>query len=70
MDGRYLLAAAFARLLLFTDPRRLPDVGDAGGAWNFYIRTWRPGKPRRATWDALYAQAQRVVNRERFVEAA
>ena len=27
-------------------------------------------KPHRATWDALYAQAQRVVNRERFVESA
>lgn len=52
-----VLAAAAARLLLFTDPRKLPEVGDAAGAWNLYIRTWRPGKPHRGTWDALYAQA-------------
>lgn len=65
-----VLAAATARLLLFTDPRKLPEVGDSSGAWNLYIRTWRPGKPHRATWDDFYAQAQRVVNRERFVEAA
>jgi hypothetical protein len=65
-----VLAAAAARLLLFTDPRRLPEVGDANSAWNLYIRTWRPGKPHRQTWDALYKQAVRVTNRERFVEAA
>jgi hypothetical protein len=65
-----VLAAATARLLLFTDPRRLPDTTDTKGAWNLYIRTWRPGKPHRSTWDAFHAQAIRVTNRERFVEAA
>ena len=54
-----VLAAAAARLLLFTDPKRLPDVGDEDGAWRLYIRTWRPGKPHRSTWPALYAQAVR-----------
>jgi hypothetical protein len=62
-----VLAAAAARLLLFTDPKRLPEVGDVNGAWNLYIRTWRPGKPHRKTWDDLYAQAVRVAKRERFV---
>lgn len=52
-----VLAAAAARLLLFTDPRRLPELGDEKGAWNLYLRTWRPGKPHRATWPALYAEA-------------
>lgn len=52
-----VLAAAAARLLLFTDPRRLPDVGDERGAWNLYIRTWRPGRPHPQTWAALYAEA-------------
>lgn len=56
-----VLAAATARLLLFTDPKRLPEPGDANGAWNLYIRTWRPGKPHRGTWDALYAQAMKVI---------
>ena len=52
-----VLACVAARLLLFTDPRRLPALGDADDAWRLYIRTWRPGKPHRATWPALYAQA-------------
>ena len=52
-----VLAAAAARLLLFTDPKRLPAVGDEAAAWNLYIRTWRPGKPHRGTWSALYAES-------------
>lgn len=56
-----VLAAGFARLLLWTDPHRLPALGDAQAAWDLYIRTWRPGKPHRQTWDALYAQALREV---------
>lgn len=56
-----VLAAGLARLLLWTDPHRLPALGDAQAAWDLYIRTWRPGKPHRQTWDALYAQALREV---------
>ena len=56
-----VLAAAFARLLLWTDPRSLPELGDAQAAWNLYMRTWRPGKPHRHTWDALYQQALKAV---------
>ncbi len=52
-----VLAAAAARLLLFTDPRRLPALGDEVGAWQTYIRVWRPGKPHRATWPSLYVDA-------------
>lgn len=57
-----VLAAGFARLLLWTDPFSLPKLGDINGAWDLYIRTWRPGKPHRSTWDALYAQALGLVN--------
>lgn len=52
-----ILAAGFARLLLWTDPNPLPAIGDAAPAWDYYIRNWRPGKPHRHTWDALYAEA-------------
>lgn len=52
-----VLAAAAARLLLFTDPKRLPAVGEEKAAWNLYARTWRPGKPHPETWPALYAEA-------------
>lgn len=56
-----VLAAGLARLLLWTDPRRLPAIGDADGAWDLYIRTWRPGKPHRGTWNDLYNQAMAVM---------
>ncbi|MCQ2040259.1 MULTISPECIES: hypothetical protein [Stutzerimonas stutzeri subgroup] len=56
-----VLAAAFARLLLWTDPKSLPSLGDEQGAWDLYLRTWRPGKPHRHTWDALYAKALEAV---------
>ncbi|CAB3712544.1 hypothetical protein CEY09_30335 [Achromobacter marplatensis] len=52
-----VLAAGFARLLLWTDPWRLPTPGDADGAWDLYLRTWRPGKPHPQTWPGLYHQA-------------
>ncbi len=59
-----ILAAAFARLLLWTDPLRLPAVGDADGAWALYLRTWRPGKPHPQTWPGLYAQALAAMEAE------
>lgn len=60
-----VLAAALARLLLFTDAKRLPAVGDAAAAWDLYARrTWRPGKPHRQTWDAFHAQAVAAVSAE------
>ena len=54
-------AAAAARLLLWTDPQRLPDLGDQTGAWGLYLRTWRPGKPKPDTWPAIYAQALKAL---------
>lgn len=56
-----VLAAGFARLLLRSDPYALPKLGDAEGAWQLYLRTWRPGKPHWQSWDALYKQALEVV---------
>jgi hypothetical protein len=57
-----VLAAGVARLLLFTDPKKLPAVDDVEGAWGLYAyRTWRPGRPRRETWDAFHTQARAQV---------
>lgn len=56
-----VLAAGFARLLLWSDPARLPAVGEVAAGWDLYMRTWRPGRPHRRTWDALYAQAMDEV---------
>lgn len=51
------LAVGFARLLLYTDPRRLPDVGEQDQAWNYYLRNWRPGKPHPDHWPSRYMAA-------------
>lgn len=56
-----VLDAALARLLYWTDPFSLPALGDKQSAWDLYLRTWRPGKPHRHTWDANYAQALEAV---------
>ena len=56
-----VLAAGLARLLLWTDPKPLPRIGDADAAWALYLRTWRPGKPHPQTWPTLYADAMRAV---------
>jgi len=52
-----VLATAFARLLLWTDPLGLPAVASEPSlSWKYYLRTWRPGKPHEATW-ALHRAA-------------
>lgn len=56
-----VLAAGLARLLLYTDPLRLPAIGDVAGAWDLYLRVWRPGKPRPSEWARNYAAALEVV---------
>jgi hypothetical protein len=55
------LSASFARLLLWTDPTALPEIGDEQGAWDCYIRNWRPGKPHREAWTKHYATALACV---------
>lgn len=57
-----ILAAGVARLLLWTDPKPLPAIGDVDGAWTLYAqRTWRPGKPHRKTWNSFYSRAVEEV---------
>lgn len=56
-----ILAAAFARLLLWTLPQSLPARTEPASGWAQYILAWRPGKPHRGTWDAFYAQAWDIV---------
>lgn len=53
-----VLAALFARLLLWADRKPLPAL-DASheDAWAAYIRNWRPGRPHRQTWDEFHKAA-------------
>ena len=54
LEHNDVLAACFARLLLWTDTRPLPTAATEG--WAQYLATWRPGKPHPNTW-ALFFEA-------------
>ncbi|MEN5115838.1 hypothetical protein ABE488_00675 [Luteimonas sp. TWI662] len=66
-----VLAAGLARLLLWSDPRALPAVTDVEGAWQLYLRTWRPGAYARGTpayrsrlrakWSGYHATAREAL---------
>lgn len=54
METDDVLGAAFARLLMYTDPKPLPD--NQVDAWEMYAkRLWRPGKPHPDKWPASWA---------------
>lgn len=53
-----VLAAAFCRLLMWTDSGKLP-TNEADG-WAMYARTWRPGKPHPDKWPASWKFGQSV----------
>lgn len=57
-----ILAAGVARLLLLTDPQRLPALGEEQAAWDCYARNWRPGKPRPGDWPENYRLAMQEVS--------
>lgn len=56
-----ILAFGLARLLLWTDAKPLPAVDDEHGAWDLYLRTWNPGKPRPKDWPESHALARAEV---------
>lgn len=56
-----VLAFAFGRLLLLTDPFELPVPGDCMAAWHYYERNWRPGHPRPESWGDHYITAMEAV---------
>lgn len=57
-----VLAAGFARLLLWADRGKLPALDCSHeAAWECYLRNWRPGKPKRESWDEFHAQARGQV---------
>ena len=59
-----ILAAAFARLLLWTDYNPLPARDEHFKGWVIYNNVWRPGKPHEATWREFYEQAWDAVSEE------
>lgn len=56
-----ILAACFARLLLWTIPQGLPGEDEPEEGWNQYIKAWRPGKPKKRTWAENFKNAWAVA---------
>lgn len=62
-----VLATCAARLLYFTDPKKLPDASDEEGGWKLYTRTWRPGAllrqrdELRQKWARNHAQVRAMA---------
>lgn len=69
LEHNDVLAACFARCLLWTLPFSLPAPEAAGGGWQLYLEAWRPGKPRFATWNAHYADAWGWVRNQQILKA-
>lgn len=65
-----VLGAAMARLLLFSDPAALPDVGKVQPGWDYYIRNWRPGMPHPSTWPGRYGTAMGLVTNNPLMQKA
>jgi len=56
-----ILGACMARLLLFTDPAALPEVGKVEESWSYYLRTWRPGLPHPDVWPTRYNISRALI---------
>lgn len=59
MQFQDIVAAAAARLLIYTLPHKLPETADEG--WAQYLEAWRPGKPHAESWAANWAIAERLT---------
>ena len=60
MHYQDIVAAAAARLLVYTLPFALPVTPEAG--WAQYIEAWRPGKPHPQTWPSAWSRAVAAVH--------
>lgn len=56
-----VLAAGFARLLLWTHPDTLPSPTQSQKGWDYYTDCWRPGKPHPEDWEDNWKQAWQLV---------
>lgn len=61
LEHNDVLAAIFARLLIWSDPHALPPATDPDAGWKVYVAAWRPGTPRPADWPANFAHGWQAV---------
>lgn len=60
MEHNDVLACCFARLLLYTDARSLPNAAEGPQGWLIYLATWRPGRPHANSWAANFSNGWTV----------
>lgn len=56
-----VLACVFARLLLWKDPRTMPESNNPTKGWKIYLAQWRPGMPHADSWAMNFRQAWEIV---------
>ena len=64
LEHNDVLAAVFARLLLWTVPGKLAGRHEPAIGWSQYLSGWNPGKPHHDTWGAYFATAWAHASRE------
>ena len=64
IEDNDILACCGARLLLWTHPKPLPAHDEQDYAWQYYLETWRPGRPHPQTWPECFSRAWGEVNRQ------
>lgn len=62
LEQNDVLAAALARLLLWTLPNSIPPKENPEAGWLQYIAAWRPGAPHKDTWANNWSHAWAVVD--------
>lgn len=61
MEHNDTLACVMARLLLWKDPRTMPESTQPEKGWTIYLERWRPGKPHPDRWPANFERAWSVI---------
>jgi hypothetical protein len=70
LDRDDILAVALGRLLLWTDPYRLPAADDQMGALGLYLRVWRPGAYHNGSAAQRFALAEKFRRNHNTARAA
>lgn len=60
LEHNDVLAAVFARLLLWTVPGALPPVDQPTEGWRIYREGWRPGRPHIDSWPDAWREGWAV----------
>lgn len=61
------LACCVARMNLETNPLQLPPAGAVLDSYQYYLNTWRPGKPSKTRWINSYKRVIDYVKSEENV---